>query len=151
MANGLTNEYVEKLGRKLLGKKFKGVYPCDSKPLMKKYKYIVFNESKHNEVGTHFVAFGMKKKLIFYFDSLGKSLSNIYLKKFVKSLKKKCICVLNYPIQSDESLFCGLFCIAFLLSLKNNDFTFLSRLNVPNISNNDDKILNYLLKEIKKL
>lgn len=152
MSHGLTNFYVEKLAKRLLKKKFKGVYPSDSHPNMKNFQFIIFNESKHYEKGTHYVCFAKFKKNVLYFDSLGKKLTNTSLKKFIyKNYSKyRLIKMFNNPIQSDNSYFCGFFCIAFLLCVKKKDFNFLYTLNQSNLPNNDKIVVDYLVNEIKK-
>jgi hypothetical protein len=119
--SGLTNRYVEKIGKKILGGIFLGVFPCDLHPKVGRRKTfcLIFNLSKHNEKGTHFVAIFASKDALFYFDPFGKKISNSYVKKFIdriirtRQLKqnKKCI-------QSKTSIFCGFYCLSFLLSQK---------------------------------
>lgn len=147
---GLTNRFVEKIGRKILGKKFKGVYPADSHPNMKSKHFIIFNQSNHDEIGTHFVCFGIVKNKLIYFDSLGFKLDNNKLIKFRKNkFKKKLRFVdMRVKIQSNMSNFCGIFCLAFLLSLKLRDRQFFNQFDFYNLKNNDEIALNYILQNI---
>ena len=65
----ITNGYIEKTGFNIF-KKFLGCFPADFQPVTRKKTFsIVFNFSKHNEKGTHFVAIFTEKKKLIYFDS----------------------------------------------------------------------------------
>jgi hypothetical protein len=119
--SGLTNSQLEKLAKKKLGKVFLGVYPCDAKPKFKKTTKtlsLIFNLSKHDEKGTHYVAVILRNKDILYFDSYGKKLTNKYIKKFLSNLSNK-ILYQTKKIQHKDSIFCGLFCLAYLHALQN--------------------------------
>ena len=117
---GLTNQYLEDLGKRVCGKSFLGVFPCDVQPQLDKRlnKFsIIFNTDKHNEKGEHFIAIYCNRKEIFYFDSFGKKCKNKYIKKFIKNNTKKRKFVSNSVcIQNKTSLFCGLFSVAFINS-----------------------------------
>lgn len=147
---GLTNRFVEKVGKKILGTKFKGVYPADSHPNMKFNKYIIFNQSNHDEIGTHFVCFGIVKNRLIYFDSLGFKLNNNKLIKFRKTKLRKNLKFVDMrvKIQSKVSNFCGIFCLAFLLSLKRKDNKFFNQFDFNNLKNNDEIALNYILQNV---
>ena len=82
--SGLTNEYVEKIGKKILGQIFLGTFPCDLHPKVKSKKMfcLVFNLSKHDTKGSHFIAVFASKKDIIYFDPYGGNLTNTFIKKF---------------------------------------------------------------------
>jgi hypothetical protein len=53
---GLTNKYVEDFGRKHC-KNFIGTFPCNILPDVEENDIfsLVFNESRHDEEGSHFV------------------------------------------------------------------------------------------------
>lgn len=55
---GLTNQELEKLSVSILGENFLGVFPCDSIPQIRDEQIfsVIFNMSKHNENGTHFIS-----------------------------------------------------------------------------------------------
>ena len=124
---GLTNKYVEKLMKCIspLPENFKSVLPCDSflqkikqsKEILKKDDCYIINLSSSNHSGSHFVAlFLTSKTSAEYFDSyalpfsIDKNLAEAFniggleIQQFEK------------PIQSNKSQFCGIFCIAYLLS-----------------------------------
>ena len=89
MVKGLSNNYVEKTGFKLL-QTFLGCYPSDLQPKSKKSTFsVIFNLSKHNEPGTHFVAIYSTKDKIIYFDSLGAPCTNKLIKKLLEAARKR--------------------------------------------------------------
>ena len=117
---GLSNKYIQNLGELMCGKNFAGVYPCDIQPQFNKrvHKFsVIFNTDKHNESGSHFVAIFCNKNKLFYFDPFGKKCTNKYIKKFIVKHLKDRKCFYNAtPIQNIKSLFCGLFCLSFIIS-----------------------------------
>lgn len=117
---GLTNKYVELVGKRLI-KNFIGCFPCDIQPNVSKLKTfaVVFNESKHDEAGSHFVCVYASESRIFYFDSMGLALENDHIKLFVYSCQRP-VTLIARQIQSFESNFCGFFCLCFLLYMSKN-------------------------------
>lgn len=122
--SGITNRELENLAKDLIGKSFLGVYPSDSKPKIKNTQNnsLIFNLSKHNEPGTHYVSVLFKKNKIFYFDSFGKRLTNKLIKNFLKTFKLP-IFYLTKKIQTTDSNFCSLFSLSFLFSLQKKKMT----------------------------
>lgn len=116
MAVGLSNGYLDNLGKKLIGRSFLGVFPCDLSPKTAKQKnyFTIFNLSKHNEEGTHFISVSVANNKAYYFDPLGDPLSNPYLIEF---LYGKDTIDLKHKIQDDTSNFCGYFSLAFILCI----------------------------------
>lgn len=112
---GLTNDYVENLGLRLVGN-YLGTFPCDIQPDVEGLKSfsLVFNESKHDDEGSHFVCVYSTEDKIYYFDSMGLSLENDYIKMFVFSCGRPVV-LSDVQIQSFNSNMCGFFCICFLL------------------------------------
>lgn len=147
--SGLTNEYVEGLGKKVCGKFFLGTFPCDLLPKVdrKKSFSLIINLSKHNTNGSHFVALFADKNILMYFDPLDNKCNNKYILKFIRENKKKRKIKQKFKkIQSDESIFCGYFCIAFLLSRKLNlSFKlFFSKFDYKNLKNNDSHVISFI-------
>ena len=150
---GITNGYVEKLGKKILDKYFVGVFPCDLHPVLgkKKKMSLIFNLSKHNSDGSHFIAIYTNKNHIIYFDSFGKKCSNKYILKFINKNKKNRPIIYNRKnIQSSNSSFCGFFCLAFILSQKLNIplKTHVKMYNSKNLMLNDKIVIDYIEKNI---
>jgi hypothetical protein len=148
---GLTNIEVENLGKQLLGNLFVGVYPADSIPNVKSMtnKSIIFNLSKHTEPGSHYVAVYFLNNKILYFDSYGKSLNNKYIKKNLKKYKLP-IFYHTRPIQDTNSIFCGLFTLAYLKATQKKKMTpnnFYKMFNSPPNKQNDKIVTKFLLSK----
>lgn len=150
---GLTNGYVEDLGKKICGKYFLGTFPCDILPnVYKKYNYsLVINLSKHDTLGSHFVCIFADKNNLLYFDPLGNKCMNKYILKFIHRNKKGRKLKLKFKkIQSDKSIYCGFFCLAFLLSKKLNisNKNFFSMFDNKNYETNDDHVISFINNNI---
>lgn len=146
--SGLTNGYVEDIGKKHC-KNFLGVFPCNVHPKINKKTTdfsIIFNESKHNEDGTHFVAIYCYKDKIFYFDSLGLKCENNYILKFISSLERDII-QSDKQVQSYNSIFCGYFCLAFVIYMieHRNLRKFLNIFDEKNLKLNDKVVVEFLI------
>ncbi len=150
--SGITNKDLEKLCYMFFKKDFLGVFPCDVLPTSKKCNIsVIFNLSKHNEAGTHFIAIIKNQKKTIFFDSYGKSCNNESILKYLKQL--------NLPveynksqIQADTSSLCGYFCFYFLYNcfLKNKSLPFL----IQKFTKNKNHLLKndtLLLKNISKI
>jgi len=151
--SGLTNQYVEELGKKLIGKNFLGTFPCDIHPNVKKKNvfYLVFNLSKHDTKGSHFIAVFADNKNLMYFDPLGHKCKNKDILQFLAITKKKRKLKTNFPkIQSCSSIFCGFFCIAFLLSRYHKDplHTFFRQFKQKNLLLNDKTVIDFITGKI---
>lgn len=153
--SGLTNKYVEDFGKKHCNN-FLGVFPCNIHPKLDKNMSnfsIIFNESKHDESGSHFVAIYSDKDIVYYFDSLGLKCENEYILKFVKTFNKSFI-QNKQQIQSYNSIFCGYFCLAFIIFMfQEKNFScikqFYNLFSEKNLKLND-KIVAELLIELVK-
>lgn len=150
--SGLTNGYVEALGKKHC-KNFMGVFPCNIHPDINNKTTnfsIIFNESKHNEDGTHFIAVYSNNNKFIYFDSLGLKCENEYILKFLNSFEKEVI-QNNVQIQSYNSIFCGYFCLAFVIFMTkhNNLKSFLNIFNAKNLKLNDVIVVDLLINLLK--
>jgi hypothetical protein len=146
---GLTNIQLEKLGKKILGSSFLGVYPSDSMPKITNIKNnsIIFNLSKHTEPGTHYVAVFLNNNAIFYFDSYGKPLTNPHIKKNLRKINIP-IFYQKRSIQHKDSIFCGLYALAYLKSTQKKQKPpnhFYSMFLNPPKKQNDKIVTDYLL------
>lgn len=150
--SGLTNKYVENLGKHYL-KTFAGVFPCNTHPDVKESEHfsVIFNESKHNEEGTHFVAIFANKQHLYYFDSLGLKLENRYIKLFCTSQGRRLV-ENKEQIQSFDSLFCGYFCVCFIMYMEATmDFSqFCNHFCKSNLKINDTIVVDFIIKLAKK-
>lgn len=148
---GLTNKQLEDLGRQILCKNhFLGVFPADGMPTIKTHKNtsLIFNLSKHNEPGTHYVAILFLNKKIYYFDSFGKPLTNKNIKQHL--IKQKLpIFYHKRSIQHKTSIYCGFFCLAYLKARQIKQLTpakFFSMFKSPPNKQNDEIVVDFLLK-----
>ena len=109
-------DQLDKIGRKLFGTKFHGVYSSDKIPKLNMVKrYCILNLDKSTEGGSHWVALALLKdgKTIFY-DSFGRSHTKIIPSlnlsgngKIINSEKDK-----EQKIREEN---CGQRCTAFLM------------------------------------
>ena len=124
---GLTNEYVENLMKCISPspENFKYVLPCDyflqeikrNKAKLKKGYCYIINLSESNHSGSHFVAvFFTSKTTAEYFDSYAMPFS--IDKNLVEAFDIGRLEIQQFGkrIQSQNSQFCGIFCVAYLLS-----------------------------------
>ena len=151
--SGLTNGYLNEIGRKILGKHFLGSFPCDMTPKAnnKTNFSLIFNLSKHNEKGTHFVSIFANNKVLYYFDPLGNTCKNKDILKFIEKNKKTRKLRTRFPkIQSDDSIFCGFYCIGFLLAMTTNitPKQFFILFDCGNLKNNDDIVIKFIEQNV---
>lgn len=149
--SGLTNDYLEKIGKKLLKNNFLGVFPADGyvNTSNKETFSVIFNTGKANTKGLHFVAVYVTKTIVHYFDSFGNKKIQPDIVKFIRNIKKTCHMNCE-QIQDNNSNFCGFFALAFLLWKKkyhkmNN---FYKMFNKFVLKRNDKIVIKYILKEI---
>lgn len=146
---GVTNGYLQDLGNKIIGKTFLGSFPCDMQPNPRqKNKFsVIFNLSKHNEKGTHFVAIFADETRLFYFDPLGNACKNKDVLQFLSDHKFKRKIRKKFPkIQSNESIFCGYYCIGFILAMTKQLplKQFFNIFDYDNLNNNDTIIIDFI-------
>lgn len=117
----LTNFELERLC-KFYGLQVNCVLTKDLLP--KKLKdggYIINLQDSDDGDGTHWTAFYVKDKELFYFDSYG-CICPTEVITFSKKRKGMRVCFNNYIIQDLASTSCGFFCVAFLCLMQRNDF-----------------------------
>ena len=148
MANeGVTNLFINNLLFKF-SKTYKGCFSSDNFPKNLKPPFsIIINLSKHNKPGTHFICIIENKKQIFYFDSFGINCFVPSICNFLLSKQKEIVQNIK-SIQHQNSLFCGFFCILFVLFMEKNKFDLTKFQNKfsTNLIKNDYACIN----EIKK-
>lgn len=148
---GLTNQELEKLSKHLIGKNFLGVYPSDSKPRIKNTQNnsLIFNLSKHNEPGTHYVSVLFQKNKILFFDSFGKTLTNTLILNFLRTFNLP-IFYVKKKIQTPDSHFCSLFSLSFLFYVqkkKKTVYQFTKMFDKTPTKNNEKIVTRLLFKE----
>lgn len=146
---GLSNKYIENFLYSK-SKSFKGVYSCNSLPVLTGNFTIISNLSKVNEPGTHFIVIVVNDNQIGYFDPLGLPCFNKYILKYMSKFKKKHV-YNKIQFQCWNSIFCGYYCILFiLLHDRNYPFSKLKLLFSKNCQQNDKKVvelIKYLINE----
>ena len=117
------NEQIDKFCNKYLKDDYIGCYPADYKindNILKYKKYVIYNLSKSNEAGTHWVSviFDYNNKTIIFYDSYGRNNKNIFyhLQKMYKKYK-----ILNSEKDAEQTLLetnCGARSCSFLICHK---------------------------------
>ena len=148
-----TNGYIEKTGFQCINN-FLGCFPADLQPLTQKSSFaIIFNLSKHNEEGSHFIAIYKDKQKLIYFDSFGLPVHNNLIKSFLQKHKKYRKYTYNKTkLQDDSSSFCGLFCLSFLSAQDHNVSLnkYIKFFDLTNLKLNDQISTNVLKSFISK-
>ena len=112
--NGLRSDYLENLANICL-LKFNNVTACDKLKTLKQGDKYICNLDPSHQKGSHYIAISVKKSGSLYFDSYGFPCMNEHIKRaFLKSNITK-LYYSQKSIQSSISLFCGYFCLAFLI------------------------------------
>ena len=122
---GVTSEYLGKLAKNCLDIQPE-ILPCDifkSQSQLANDKSFIINIQISSLPGSHFVSVLIKPDKIFYFDSLAFPLVNSYIATKLKTLKKP-IYYCTEDIQGANSVFCGLFCICFLIICQKRNKSF---------------------------
>lgn len=122
---GVTSKYLGKLAMNCLDIQPE-ILPCDifrSQSILTIDKSFIINIQISNLPGSHFVCVLIKRNKIFYFDSLAFPLINSYIATKLESLKKP-IYHCTKPIQGANSVFCGLYCICFLIICQKRNKSF---------------------------
>ena len=102
----------------------------------------VINLDEHADTGTHWIALFCKKNEIVCFDSFGVEHIPKEIKKFIRN---KNIKANIYPVQANDSVMCGYFCIGFIdFMLAGKTLTDYTSLFSPHdFDKNDQIILSY--------
>ena len=96
--------------------RFRGVFPAKFalRTILKRYKtFLIVNASNSDQPRTHRLLFAPAGSQIFFPDPLGQGLNNYphvhkYMRYFIHERNEL---LMNKPIQSANSVLCGLFCI----------------------------------------
>lgn len=117
--NGLSNYEIEIFLKKHCTNNFKGVYSADEIPTeLSSFPTfsIVCNLDKKIQVGSHFVVILGFPTYIFYIDPLGNKCTTPAIRVFLnKNAKERDIYYNTVQIQDLFSLYCGVFCIMYIL------------------------------------
>ena len=109
---------------------------CNNNKKRKTRSIIINTDSGRGE---HWVAMVLTKGKCFYFDSFGLPIINTNMLNYVKNKKYKTVTYSNQCIQDFLSTSCGLFCIAFVMYVKNRKdyLSFLSIFKEEDLKRND--------------
>lgn len=112
-----TNIQLEKLGYKLLGEKFIGVFMADNMPNLKDGQCLIMNTDSHEKGGVHWCSLFKYKSNSYFYDSFArdyKKLSSHWKNKgWINILKNE-----KQREQSFKQSACGALALAFLISFK---------------------------------
>ena len=126
--------------------RFNGVYSRDNPTEIKNAAYVI-NLDKYSDIGTHWVAFYVKKNNVTYFDCFGVELIP---KAFKALIENKNIRTNIFRIQAYDSIICGYICIGFIdFMFKGKTLTEYTNIFSPNnFKKNDDIILKYFMSNV---
>ena len=118
--HALNDLEVTKIGKLLLGSKYKNTYPQDRVPFTNSSKYFIINVDKHGEIGSHWCAvYQDSKKNMYVYDSFARP-SKKLLPYFYDMAKKKDYKLINVNGKSDQhknSFICGPISLSWLSSV----------------------------------
>ena len=113
---GVSSTYLAKLAKHCL-KEQPEIIPCDvflNQSELAVNKCFIINSQISDLPGSHFPCVLIKEDEIIYFDSLAFPILNDYIKTKLKTTNKP-IRLCDEPIQGANSVFCGLYCLSFLI------------------------------------
>lgn len=122
---GVTSKYLAKLAKNCLDIQPE-ILPCDifqSESQLTVNKSFIINSQISNLPGSHFLCVLIKPEEIYYFDSLAFPILNSYIDAKLKTVNKS-IKYCTQPIQGANSVFCGLYCLSFLIVCQKREKSF---------------------------
>jgi len=114
----ITNGYLEGLAKRCGVANFLGVFPCDLlPPEIEMNQCLIINTDPHTRRGFHYICMRRSGSGYLYFDPL-KLDTKFSFPTLFENLKpfRPLLPVVKQPIQHLDSLFCGFFCLEYLLS-----------------------------------
>ena len=102
----------------------------------------IINLDEYADVGTHWITLFCKRNGIVYFNSFGVEHVSEKIKKFIGNENIKANI---FPVQANNSILCGYFCIGFIdFMLASKKLTDFASSYIPyDFEKNDDIILSY--------
>ena len=128
---GVSSTYLAELSLHCL-KKQPEIIPCDvflKESELAVNKCFIINSQTSDLPGSHFLAVLIKEEEVIYFDSLAFPILNAYIKTKLETVNKPikhCI----EAIQGANSVFCGLYCLSFLIVCQRKRRTFVDFLSM---------------------
>lgn len=119
---------------------FIGVFPRDKLPKITSYpQCFIFNNQNQNRPGEHWMAmFFTKDKKCIFFDSYAHEPAHFGLVNYIRE-NSTSYASNKLRIQGD-SMYCGYYCLAFLLLMARNKIHIFYKAFTANSSNNDKKL-----------
>ena len=105
---------LDKLGRRMFGSKFVGVFPSDIIPKLSNGCYCILNVDKSNEPGSHWVALVKRGHRLIFYDSFGRSGKKL-IPSLLKSHNGRLVDTDSDAEQKILESNCGARCIAWLM------------------------------------
>ena len=106
---------LNKLGKKLFGKRFRGAWPSDHTPKLKKGQSMIINVDKKDEPGSHWLSVVRDRNSMYVYDSFGRHTKNLIPHFYKKNGSGSKVKNTERDIeQRNEQLDCGLRCMSSL-------------------------------------
>ena len=128
---GVTSDYLAELARDCLEEQPE-ILPCNvfkSESVLSVNKGFIINSQISDLPGSHFLCVLIKEEEIIYFDSLAFPILNAYITAKLKTANKP-IRYCDQAIQGANSVYCGLYCLSFLITCQRRRKTFEEFLNL---------------------
>ena len=128
---GVSSTYLAELAQDCL-KKQPEIVPCDiflNESELAVNKGFIINSQISDLPGSHFLCVLIKEEEIIYFDSLAFPILNAYITTKLKTANKP-IRYCDQAIQGANSVFCGLYCLSFLIVCQRRRKTFKEFMNM---------------------
>ena len=132
---GVTSDYLAELARDCLEEQPE-ILPCNvfkSESVLSVNKGFIINSQISDLPGSHFLCVLIKEDEIIYFDSLAFPILNSYIITKLRrenTNPRKPIRYCDQAIQGANSVFCGLYCLSFLIACQRRRKTFKEFLNM---------------------
>ena len=128
---GVTSDYLAELAPNCLEEQPE-ILSCDifkSESVLAPNKGFIINSQMSNLPGSHFLCVLIKEEEIIYFDSLAFPILNAYITAKLKTANKP-IRYCDQAVQGANSVYCGLYCLSFLITCQRRRKTFEEFLNM---------------------
>lgn len=117
-----TNYFLNKIGKAMFNRRYKGTYPSDMIPQLNNDEYAILNLDDSTKSGSHWVAIAKQNNEVYIYDSFGRK-----IKKIIPSVvsKYRRIKMTESDKEQDEKEYtCSLYCLAWLYIVDELGFKF---------------------------
>lgn len=115
---------LDKKGKRIFGKRFKGVFPADRLPTLKNREMYIANLDNHNEKGSHWVAVYHSNGKNYVYDSFGRKSKKIFKSIYGKGRVKDTQYDAEQKVHENS---CGLRSMVALYMFDNHDPEIISK------------------------